>query len=131
MKHLIFYDGECPLCNRAIRFILSADLKGAFYFAPLKGETAAKKIAHLHLKNPNLDTLVLLQNVNTSQEKLLIEGKGAFRVLWLLGGKYKLLGWLSFLPSFPFDAAYRLLARYRYRLFSRLTPFKDKSRFLP
>src|SRR5262249_32383445 len=104
MRHVIFYDGECPLCNRAVRFLLQADKKRIFYFARLDGETAKKKLVSLRLNDPSLDTMVLLQNYQTDQEQLLIEGRGALRILWLLGGKYALLGWLSFLPPFLFDA---------------------------
>ena len=133
MKHVIFYDGQCPLCNRAVRFILSVDRDKKFYFAPLKGQTAEKKLANFFLKNSELDTLVLLQNYETRNEKLMIEGKGALRVLWLLGGKYTLLGWLSFLPSFLFDPFYRLVARNRFRLFHGRGPFTfpNDNRFLP
>ena len=132
MKHVIFYDGECPLCNRAVRFILSADRKHRFYFAPLQGKTAEKKLSHFFLKNPELDTLVLLQDFETRDEKLLIEGKGALRILWLLGGKYAWAGWLSFLPSLLFDSFYRLIARNRFKLFSGHIPITQPSnRFLP
>lgn len=126
MRNIIFYDGECPLCNRAVRFLLGADKKHLFYFAPLNGKTAEEKLSGLLLKNPNLDTLVLLEN-----NKFFIEGRGALRILWLLGGKYALLGWLSFLPSPLFDVFYRLIARYRYRLFSKKKKFKTDHRFLP
>ncbi len=132
MKHVIFYDGECPLCNRAVRFILNVDRAQKFYFAPLKGKTAEKKLAHFFLKSPELDTLILLQNYETADEKLLIEGKGALRILWLLGGKYAGVGLLSFLPSFLFDPFYRLVARNRFRLFPGRTPIAQPSdRFLP
>lgn len=132
MKHVIFYDAECPLCNRAVRFILSADHAKKFYFAPLNGKTAEQKLSHLFLKNPELDTLVLLQNYETGDEKLLIEGRGALRILWLLGGKYAWLGWLSFLPPFLFDPFYRMVARHRYRLFTtKRTIPRSEDRFLP
>lgn len=128
MRKIIFYDGECPLCNRAIRFILKEDKKGEFFFAPLNGKTAEQELSGLRLKNPNLDTLVLLED-----GKIYLEGKGALRILWHLGGKWLVLGWLSFLPPFLLDALYRLIARNRYRLFSgkvTIDPqFQD--RFLP
>ena len=123
---IIFYDGTCPLCNRAVRFILAADKKKQFYFAPLEGETAVDKLKNLHLKNPNLDTLVLFQ----SEDKILIEGRAVLRILYLLGGKYALLGWLSFLPTFIFDLLYRVIARYRFRLFSKKLPIDKTDRFL-
>lgn len=131
-KHLIFYDGTCPLCNHSVRFVLAADKDKQFLFAPLKGETAAREISTLHLRSPKLDTFVLLQNYGTDHEKTLIEGKAALRVLWLLGGFYAWMGWLSFLPSFLFDAIYRLIARYRFKLFSAKRPIDIASeRFLP
>ncbi len=132
MKHVIFYDGSCPLCNRMVRFLLKADKENLFYFAPLNGVTAEKKLSHLYLKNPELDTLVLLLNYNTSDEKILIEGKGALRILWKLGGKYAWLGWFSFLPPFITDLFYRLIARNRYHLFSFHAPLpKTNEKFLP
>jgi len=132
MKHVIFYDGECPLCNRVVRFLLRVDRKKQFCFAPLNGRTAENKLAGLRLKDPELDTLVLLQNFNTGHEKLLIEGRAALRIFWLLGGKYSLLGILSFLPSFFADYIYRITARHRFRLFKYTPEYdKDPSRFLP
>lgn len=132
LKHLIFYDGTCPLCNHAVRFVLAADKEKKFLFAPLKGVTATKEISSLHLRNPNLDTFVLLQAYGTDHEKTLIEGRAALRVLWLLGGFYAWVGLLSFLPSFLFDAVYRLIARYRFKLFSLKQPIDTSSeRFLP
>jgi predicted DCC family thiol-disulfide oxidoreductase YuxK len=131
MKHVIFYDGDCPLCNKAVRFVLATDRNKVFQFAPLKGKTADEKLSRLFLKNPDLDTLVLLQNYNTSQEKLLIEGKGALRILWLLGFPYSFLGVLSFLPPL-FDPLYRLIARNRFRLFTTSKPLPSPdNRFLP
>jgi predicted DCC family thiol-disulfide oxidoreductase YuxK len=118
LEHVVFYDGECPFCNRSVLFLLSVDKQEIFYFSPLNGETAKDKLQGLHLKNPNLDTLVLLENYQKN-EKIFIEGKAVLRILWLLGGKYALIGWLSFLPSFLFDYVYRIVARYRYRLFTK------------
>ncbi|MCH9627469.1 MAG: hypothetical protein S4CHLAM2_11090 [Chlamydiales bacterium] len=123
---IIFYDGMCPLCNRAVRFLLAADAKKQFYFAPLEGETAQSKLKNLRSKHPDLDTLVLYINADT----VLIEGRAALRILWVLGGRYALLGWLSFLPSFLFDAIYRLVARYRFRLFSKKVTIDKTDRFL-
>ncbi|MFZ0564799.1 MAG: DUF393 domain-containing protein [Chlamydiales bacterium] len=126
--HLIFFDGDCPFCSQTVRFVYGADRKKIFYFAPLQGETA-----HRELGGPQkLNTLVLLQNFGTDQEKKFIEGKGALRILWLLGGGYAWIGSLSFLPSFLFDIIYRMIVRYRNRLFSNKPLLQKKDdRFLP
>lgn len=125
---IIFYDGDCPLCNRAVRFILREDRQKQFHFAPLNGQTAEKELKDLRLKHPSLDTLVLLE-----KGKKWIEGKAALRILWLIGGKWALIGWLSFLPSPLFDFFYRIIARNRYKLFSGFKPIDTnvKDRFLP
>ncbi|NGX54495.1 MAG: hypothetical protein KR126chlam2_00106 [Chlamydiae bacterium] len=121
---IIFYDGECPLCNRAVRFVLQADHKALFKFAPLGGETAAAKLKNLEVKK---STLVLLQ----SNGKILTEGKAVLRMMWLLGGFYSFFGWLSFQPSLPFDLAYRFIAKRRYTYFHTCQKLDHKDRFLP
>jgi len=118
---IIFYDGTCPLCNRAVRFILAADKKEQFYFAPLEGETAANKLKKIY------NTLVLYKD----PEHILTEGKAVLRICWLIGGKYALIGWLSFLPAFLFNLIYRVIAKYRFRLFSKKASIEKTDRFLP
>ncbi len=134
MKHLIFYDGTCPLCHRAIRFILGADRKKLFAFASLEGSTAHKELKEWKSAHPQEDTLVLLEDYQTAHPHLWIEGRAILKICWLLGGKYRLLGWMAFLPPPLFNLAYRWVARRRYRLFSGPLPspeFLSGERFLP
>lgn len=127
MKHLIFYDAPCPLCNRAIRFILAADQRKDFFFAPLDGEMAKKMEVHAR----GLDTLVLIENWKSEKESRLVEGKAVCRIFWHLKGRWRLIGWLSFLPSVLFDLGYRAIARRRYNIFSKTQPIApDPTRFL-
>ncbi len=126
MKHLILYDGECPLCNRAIRVILADDKKKVFAFASLQGKTAKKLLQDSPLLEPPYHTLVLLQDFNTPAQKIFIEAKGSLRIAKLLGGKYALMGWLSYLPSGVFDLFYRWVAKRRYSLFSRTVKVDQK-----
>ena len=133
-KHLILYDGECPLCNRAIRVILKDDRKKVFLFSSLQGKTAQRLLSGTPFIEPPYHTLVLVQNYGRTKQKILIEAKGSLRIVLLLGGKYAFLGLLSFLPSFLFDLAYRWIAKRRYRLFSKtvnIRPEDYQERFLP
>ena len=123
MKHLILYDGSCPLCNRAVRFILARDKQGHFLYAPLDGKTAKKYREELLLTS--LDTMILVENFKTSSERLYIESRAVFKTLWLLGGIHRLPGLLSFLPSCLLDFAYRIIARRRYQLFSGPPPLDE------
>lgn len=134
MKYIIFYDGTCGFCTRSITFVVKRDHKKIFYYAPLQGITAKKELeGELDLNNLP-DTLVLVEKDETSK-KVLIRSKAVFRILWLLGGFWKILGAFSFLPSFliaPFDLGYRLVAKYRHDICD-LPPSlpQDMERFLP
>jgi predicted DCC family thiol-disulfide oxidoreductase YuxK len=138
MSHLVFYDGQCGFCDHAVQFILKHDSEKKFLFAPLQGSTAAKELSTVFPAYHDLNTLVLIENYQTPQQKIYVRGKGSFRILWLLGGCWKWMGWISFLPSFSYDWGYRLVAYNRGKLYSMLfnqecvlkTP-SNSSRFLP
>ncbi len=116
-EHLLLFDGECGLCNRTVQFILRNDRKKAFFFARLEGETAAlwkKKIAK-ELFSQN--SVILIENFQEEKFSVYSLGKGAFRILWLLGGRWQLLGWPFFLPACVYNWGYRWVARHRHRFF--------------
>lgn len=133
-NHLVFYDGECGLCDHTVQFILKQDKNKVFAFAPLQGPTAAKFLQHLPEDMKGADSIILIENFRFSRQKTYIRSKAVFRILWLLGGAWLLLGWLSFLPAFLFDWGYRIVAKYRKRLFPQtecfLPPRDQKDRFL-
>ena len=113
---VLFYDGGCGLCHRAVRFILWADPEGrAFRFAPLGGVTfqaqvPASERAHLP------DSLV----VRTAEGGLLTRSAGVLHILRRLGGGWRVLAALFGLVPRPLrDAAYDFVARIRLRLFAR------------
>ena len=111
MKHsIIFLDQHCPLCRRTINFLARQDKKKHFRFAPLDGTTAENmflgNLAHLR----ELNTVIL---VELPSGKIWIRGRAVFRVLWLLGGKWKLLGWLYQMPFV--DLFYKFIAKHRKR----------------
>lgn len=134
MKHLVFYDGECGFCDATVQVILGADSKRRFVFAPLQGETASKYL----INQPNLlniNTVVLIENYETPDKVIYSHGKAVFRICWLLGGAWRLIGWISFLPSILYNWAYRLVAKSRHLLSSKdscpLPDSREKDRFLP
>ncbi|MEM1282390.1 MAG: DCC1-like thiol-disulfide oxidoreductase family protein [Chlamydiota bacterium] len=133
-QHLVFYDGECGLCDRVVQIVLEADKKKIFLFAPLQGETSAKELRDVPEDVKQADSVILIENYTTENEKLTIYGKAAFRIMWLLGGKWKLLGWLSFLPAFLYDWGYWIVAGNRHRFFRQdiciIPPASENERFL-
>ncbi len=134
-KHLVFYDAQCGLCNRSVQFIIQNDKTQCFVFAPLDGTTAKIFLPTFQNSLNSTETLILVENYRSEHPHFYAYGKGALRIAWHLGGKWALLGWLSFLPGFFFNWAYRLLARNRHLFLS--SPSCDRSfirfkdRFLP
>lgn len=134
-QHLIFYDGTCGLCDHVVQFLLKHDKKEQFLFAPLQGETAKEVLKTIPPKFRDKDSLILIENYQTNKEVLYLFGKASFRILWLLGGYWKILGALFFLPSFLYNWGYYLVAKNRKIFFSNevceLPNPSSKSRFLP
>lgn len=104
--YTIYFDGECLLCHKAALFIVRRDPKGIFIFAPLQGNQGRR----LPKEILDMDTLVL-----DEKGHLHVEAKAFFRILWLLEGKYRWLGWLGFLPGWLINWSYRGIAKRRAR----------------
>lgn len=135
LRHLVFYDGNCGLCDHVVQFVFTADKKHLFVFAPLQGETASKYLKNLSPEIRFSDSLILIENYQSPYPRVYILAKGALRIGWLLGWPWFLFGWLSFLPGWLFDWAYRFVASHRHRFFPSDTcfipPANQKDRFLP
>jgi predicted DCC family thiol-disulfide oxidoreductase YuxK len=109
MTHsLILFDAECALCWKSVAFILKIDRAERFLFASLRGKTAME-YSELYKEN----SLVLVEDFRLNNKRIWLRGRAVFRILWLVGGKWRWLGWLCFLPI-GVDLCYRLIARHRH-----------------
>ncbi len=128
--HLLFFDETCPLCQKAVRMLLQIDRNEIFLFAPLSGKTAEQQLTGRYAELRKKNTLILFENYQTEKQRVWVYGRGAMRLFWLLGGKWKFLGVLCYLPIGP-DLFYRIIAHHRHHLSSaKITPFEGL-RFLP
>jgi len=130
MSHLIFFDGECPFCQNAVRRIYKWDQKKCFLFAPLQGKTAKVFFKETFEEKKKKNTLVLIENYKHSKAKVWMYGRGACRIFWLLGGKWKAIGWPCFLP-FGCDFFYKIIAHHRYSLSKKASLSLPEDRTLP
>jgi predicted DCC family thiol-disulfide oxidoreductase YuxK len=129
---MIFYDGRCGLCHRAVRFILAEDRRGeAFRFAPLGGE-----VFHAAVNEGRRaalpDSLVVL----TVEGELLSRSSAVLYVMRRLGGMWRTVALIGrLIPVAWRDGVYDAVARTRYRLFRKpesacpLLPGHLRSRF--
>jgi predicted DCC family thiol-disulfide oxidoreductase YuxK len=127
---LIYFDGFCGLCDRFVSFVLRHDRRERFRFAPLQGETARVRLAHL--VHPERSPTVILDD----GVQLRFRSDAALAILAGLGGAWRTAAWLRVIPRPLRDLVYRLVARYRHRWFGRLESCRvptpaERSRFLP
>jgi predicted DCC family thiol-disulfide oxidoreductase YuxK len=112
---LLFYDGACGLCHRAVRFLLAEDDHGrALRFAPLLGERF-REVVPAELQRALPDSLVLV----THEGEALDKSRAVLYALARLGGLWRLLAWCGqALPVALADPLYDAVARVRHRLFA-------------
>ena len=127
---VVFFDGECGLCNRSVQWLLKRDRGRVLRFAPLQGEVASRRIEALP-SDPHDWSIVLW-----SDDGVYHESDAALRAVAAVGGVWKLAGWLLLVPRVIRNGVYRFVARNRIRWFGRvescalLSP-EDRSRLLP
>jgi predicted DCC family thiol-disulfide oxidoreductase YuxK len=112
-KRIVFFDGECNLCNGFVNFLVSADKNRQFYIASLQGETAKDFLAES--ERLNLSTIVYLDEFGHKYYK----SGAVFKILPKLGKTYAMIKIFQFLPRQITDYLYDLVAKDRYRLFGK------------
>ena len=115
---LILFDGVCNLCHGFVQFVIRHDPVGKFQFAALQSE-AGQAVLAAHGLTPataaaDPDSVLLLH-----AGRLYSHSAAVLRIARLLGGPWQLLAVGYVLPRSWRDAAYRFVARHRYRWFGR------------
>lgn len=109
-KATIYYDGACRLCNTATRFVLKHDAKQQFDFVSLRPD--AGKTA---LSSESLPDSVILK----LKGRLYFQSDAVLKIFYLLGGFWRLLYVIKFIPRFLRNPVYRFIARNRYKWFGQ------------
>ena len=110
---ILFYDGVCGLCHKAVAFVLKNDRVGIVRFAPLQGATASRRLPS-DLSDQR-DSMVFLMDGHPY-----LRSSAVVAMLSVLPGVWKVLGRLLWLVPRPIrDLGYRLVAASRYRFFGR------------
>lgn len=107
---IIFFDGYCGLCNRAVDFLIKRDKEKLFRYASLQSPQATVILGDM----PDITTFILYENGGS-----FYRSDAAIRALILLGGKYKLAALLRIFPRFLRDAVYNFIAKKRYKWFGK------------
>lgn len=126
---IIFFDGECNLCNSSVNFIIQRDSKKKFNFASLQSDSAKNLLSTVLLEEKNLSTIILKKS-----EVLFFKSDAALEISKSLNGLWPIFYLFKIVPKFIRDLVYDYIASHRYRWFGKTTcmiPTPDlKARFL-
>lgn len=121
---ILFFDGECGVCNTVVRWILDRDKHARFRFSPLQGE-AAKRLPF----RVDLSTVVL-----EVKGHFYTRSGGMLRALKYLPFPWPIFSLLLLVPPFVRNRAYDIFAKNRHRFAAgkacRLLTPTERTRFL-
>ena len=131
-KPVLFFDGVCNLCNRAVQFVIRHDRQGKVHFGTLQseaGEEAKRAVIAEFGHVP--DSLIFFEHGN-----YYTLSSAALRMAGYLDGPWRVLKWLLIIPPIIRNAVYKLIAKRRYQWFGKrdecMLPTPElRSRFLP
>ena len=119
---VVLFDGQCGLCDRFVSFVIARDHGRRFQYAALQGGWAQRALQARGYaaavgagEDGGFTTVIVL----TSGGRLLERSAAVFYVLAALGGAWRALALLRFLPGFLTNWAYDQVARRRLRFFGR------------
>ena len=116
---VLLFDGECGLCNRVVRVLLRLDRRGILRFTPLQGGPAQDFLRQHGLPTEDFSTLVFVPDwARRERSDFSMRTDGVIAALRASGGTASFLaGLLAIFPRSWRDAGYRLVARWRSRIF--------------
>lgn len=115
-RPIVYFDGECNLCNGSVQFIIRRDPRKRFLFAALQSAAGAKakdEMTH-HGKDKVPDSVVLYY-----KGRYLVKSTAALTIAKLLGGAWPVLYAGIILPRFIRDGIYEFISRNRYKWFGK------------
>ena len=103
---IVFFDGECGICNHTVQFLMSKDRKQLLRYAPLQGETALARLG--------LDATQALTTLYFCDEAgVYTRSSAALRIAGHLLAPWSLLSWLRLIPRPIRDFCYDWVAKRR------------------
>jgi predicted DCC family thiol-disulfide oxidoreductase YuxK len=137
---LVIFDGHCGFCNRTVRWFLRRDKRDRLRFVASQSERVADLMARHGYAATDLETgpntILVVRDADGPDERVLVRSDAAVAMLEVLPGPWAGLGRVfSWVPRAVRDWGYRLIARWRYRIWGRLemcplpTP-AERGRFL-
>lgn len=112
MNPIVFYDGECALCNHSVIFLLKKDAREKLRYTPLSSQAAKAHLGKNYEYILEKDAITLLHN-----DKLYLETEAIIQALRIIDKWRWLVALATLIPAPIRNASYRVLARHRSKIF--------------
>lgn len=111
-KHIVFFDGDCGVCNFWVQWILERDKSDQFMFASLQSDFGQKFLSERGLDTKVFNTMYVWKPNQYYLEK----SQAILKIANLLGGVYKLSAIGKIIPRFLSDKMYDTVSENRMKL---------------
>lgn len=111
---IILFDGICVLCAGNARFVLRHDRRGHFRLAAVQSDAGQALCRRFGVDPDDPETMLVIEGARARRDS-----DAVLAIAEGLGWAWRALGVLRVVPRAWRDAAYRRIARNRYRLFGR------------
>ena len=130
MSAVVLFDGVCNFCNGAVNFVIARDRNAYFKFAPLQSDVGVERQREYGIDMKKTDSIILVED-----GKVFLHSTAALKIAWHLNGLWPVFYVFIIVPRPLRDWAYKLFAKYRYKLFGKqdacMIPTPDvRARFL-
>lgn len=127
-RKIVFYDGDCGLCNKSVQWILSNETSHELYFSALQSDFTKDFFEKHKVPSPDLSTIIFYNGKSFYKKSNAI-----MRISNFLNWKFWFLkiGWI--LPRFIRDGMYNFIAKRRQKLANSncfVPSLKERERFL-
>jgi len=133
---LVVYDGHCGLCDRSVRWLLRRDRGDRLRFAAFESPQVAELLERHGVSAIAPETLLVVRDADGPGEQLLVRSEAVLALLGELPRPWPWVGaGLGWVPRAVRDVEYRIVARWRYRIWGRVAscpvpPSGERERFL-
>lgn len=107
---IVYYDGDCGYCNRAVMWLIHHKISHRFQFAQLESSYGDHLFEARH-DLQNIDSIIVVDG-----DKVWIKSNAIIHLLGQIKG-YQFLGWtLKWIPKFVRDIGYDAFAKIRHKV---------------
>jgi predicted DCC family thiol-disulfide oxidoreductase YuxK len=122
---LVVYDGHCGFCNGFVRWLLRRDRRDRLRFVASESPKVAGLLARHGMGVTDFvsgpDTILVVRDPDGPAERVFVRSAAALEMFGELPRPWPVVAAiLRWVPGFLSDSLYRLVARWRYRIWGRL-----------